>query len=196
MIIEHERGMGADFVYNGALAIVTSPETTQSQSFSQLISRWNTLHSNDTHYQLRNDLVKHLWSLNVSMESWYLSFFFPVSLSLFLFALSLCFLCSSAPQYQIHVCGLRKPRLHTCSLRKPRAVGFYTCGRSHPNTLHGRGLCESRLKLLLARGESKNSFLIDSFIRKSILQTDCLVDWLKEDKKSTMCIFQWPSKWK
>jgi hypothetical protein len=76
MIIKNKHWMGNEFVSNGTSATISSPSPTRSQSFSQIFSCINSIHSEETHYQLCNDLVKHLWNLQGSKESWFFFNFF------------------------------------------------------------------------------------------------------------------------
>jgi hypothetical protein len=67
MIIKNEQGMDTEFTYDGSsLAVVTAPEPAQSGDFSQFVSQFRLLQNSEKHYQLRNDLVSHLWALKGS----------------------------------------------------------------------------------------------------------------------------------
>jgi hypothetical protein len=93
MIIENERGMNTEFTYDGSsLAVFTAPEPARLGDFSQFVSKFCLLHNSEKHYQLRNDLVSHLWALKGSEVE--------TNCFLLLFSLSICFfgiiVCSSS----------------------------------------------------------------------------------------------------
>ena len=70
MIIENERGMNTDYLYDGlsTSATVTSPDTSRSACFSQFVSTFQRINNSNMHIQLRNDLVSHLWALKGRSE--------------------------------------------------------------------------------------------------------------------------------
>ncbi|KNZ51725.1 hypothetical protein VP01_3844g1 [Puccinia sorghi] len=42
--------------------VVTKPEAARLINFSQFVTNSHDLHNQSLYYQLRNDLVQHLWS--------------------------------------------------------------------------------------------------------------------------------------
>ncbi|KNZ48397.1 hypothetical protein VP01_569g5 [Puccinia sorghi] len=56
----------SDFFNEGGSAVVSEPEPAQEVHFSQFVLQFQTLHNSELQYQLRNDLVQHLWMLKGS----------------------------------------------------------------------------------------------------------------------------------
>lgn len=42
--------------------VVTAPDPSTDSAFSSFISRYKAIRSSELHYQLRNDLIEHLWA--------------------------------------------------------------------------------------------------------------------------------------
>ncbi|KAA1118879.1 hypothetical protein PGT21_050279 [Puccinia graminis f. sp. tritici] len=63
MIINDERGMDEEFIYDGNPVSVQPSSSTRSAEFSDFISNSIQMRSSEAHFRLRDDLVKHLWSL-------------------------------------------------------------------------------------------------------------------------------------
>jgi hypothetical protein len=65
MIIDDERGMDEEFIYDGNPTLV-QPSRNESANFSDFIANSVKLRDSEAHFQLRDDLVKHLWALKGS----------------------------------------------------------------------------------------------------------------------------------
>jgi len=63
MIIEDEREVqGLENIYDGAPRDV-SISRDRSTDFESFVARYREVRNEEVHYQLRNDLVEHLWQL-------------------------------------------------------------------------------------------------------------------------------------
>jgi hypothetical protein len=59
MIINDERGMNEEFIYDGNPVSVQPSSSTRSAEFSDFISNSIQMRSSEAHFKLRDDLVKH-----------------------------------------------------------------------------------------------------------------------------------------
>ncbi|KNF03698.1 hypothetical protein PSTG_03219 [Puccinia striiformis f. sp. tritici PST-78] len=62
MIIDSKRDVNEEFTYDGP-HIAVQPNPERDASFSDFIQNAVQLRNSEVHYQLRDDLVKHLWAL-------------------------------------------------------------------------------------------------------------------------------------
>ncbi|EHS64266.1 uncharacterized protein PGTG_22147 [Puccinia graminis f. sp. tritici CRL 75-36-700-3] len=68
MIVEDERGAYLDYAYDDAPAgaIITPVEVLRdgsSISFADFIDNFQSMRDSATHFQLRNDIIKHQWEI-------------------------------------------------------------------------------------------------------------------------------------
>ncbi|KAI7942656.1 hypothetical protein MJO28_012683 [Puccinia striiformis f. sp. tritici] len=63
MIVEDERGSPEDFVYESGSTTFVEPGRTESVDFSNFLKNCIALRDSTAHHQLKNDLIKHLWTL-------------------------------------------------------------------------------------------------------------------------------------
>jgi hypothetical protein len=62
MIVEDERGPLHEFEYDGC-SVTVEPSRNESVNFSQFVKNYQGIRDATAHHQLKNDLIKHLWSL-------------------------------------------------------------------------------------------------------------------------------------
>ena len=63
MIVEDKRDdMALDYEYDG-------PSDTSAVAFEVFLRRYRAIHDSDKHYQLRNDLIDHLWNKKGSTDN-------------------------------------------------------------------------------------------------------------------------------
>ena len=60
MIIDDERGLNLVFDYETVSAEITAP-VGGNESFDEFVAAFRQVQNTDTHFQLRNDLMEHLW---------------------------------------------------------------------------------------------------------------------------------------
>ncbi|KAH9457004.1 hypothetical protein Pst134EA_033051 [Puccinia striiformis f. sp. tritici] len=63
MIVEDERGSAEDFVYEAGSTTSVQPARTESVVFSEFLKNCVAVRDTTAHHKLKNDLIKHLWSI-------------------------------------------------------------------------------------------------------------------------------------
>ncbi|KAI7943845.1 hypothetical protein MJO28_011373 [Puccinia striiformis f. sp. tritici] len=63
MIVEDERGSLEDFAYESTSTTLVEPARTESVEFSEFLKNCVAVRDTTAHHQLKNDLIKHLWTI-------------------------------------------------------------------------------------------------------------------------------------
>ncbi|KAI7951125.1 hypothetical protein MJO29_009799 [Puccinia striiformis f. sp. tritici] len=63
MIVEDERGSPEDFAYESGSTTSVEPARTESVEFSEFLKNCVAVRDATAHHQLKNDLIKHLWTI-------------------------------------------------------------------------------------------------------------------------------------
>ena len=69
MIVQDERDLNLQNEYeNPGTATILDPTNNAIAAFATFVERFNNIRDADTHHQLRNDLIDHLWNLKGDEE--------------------------------------------------------------------------------------------------------------------------------